>query len=337
MVEANYFDGRSTRIRAVNLSVDGQEIIITGDGIDLRLPIAEIRVDERLGRAPRRLRLRDGSFCEVRDLNALDTLLSSIGHRDGRVDRIQRQAKYVLIACVAFVVLGIASWKWGLPWAAAFGARHLPPAIAEALSSQTLKILDGQILLPSNIPFERQHELDSKFHALLLPEGGTPASVLLFRRSPQLGANAFTLPDGTIIVLDDLITVINDDPRTLAVFAHELGHARGRDGLKLLLQSSAVGAFLTFYIGDISNLLAAAPAALLQARYSQDLERQADDYGAAVLLRNGMSPMLLADALNKLSEAHLKTSPMGYLSSHPPTDARMRHLRALAARSMPGR
>ena len=146
MVEANYFDGRSTRIRAVNLSVDGQEIIIAGDGIDLRLPIAEIRVDERLGRAPRRLRLRDGSFCEVRDLNALDTLLSSIGHRDGRVDRIQRQAKYVLIACVAFVILGIASWKWGLPWAAAFGARHLPPAIGEALSSQTLKILDGQIL-----------------------------------------------------------------------------------------------------------------------------------------------------------------------------------------------
>lgn len=337
MVEANFFDGRSTRVRVVNLSAAGQDLLIAGDGIDLRAPFAEIKVDERLGRAPRRLHLKDGSFCEVRDLNALDGLLASIGHRDGRIDRIQRQAKYVLIACVALLVLGVASWKWGLPWAAQIGARHLPPAVGQTLSVQTLKLLDGRILLPSKIPPERQQELDDKFHALLLPEGGTPASALLFRRSPQLGANAFTLPDGSIIVLDDLITLLDNDPRTLAVFAHELGHVHGRDSLQLLLQSSTIGAFLTFYVGDVSNLLAAAPAALLQAKYSQALERRADDYGAALLLRNGMSPLLLADALNKLSASHpeSKSSPLGYLSSHPSTEARMRHLRLLGARSLP--
>ena len=111
-------------------------------------------------------------------------------------------------------------------------------------------------------------------------------------------------------------------------------------GLQLLLQTSAVGAFLTLYIGDISHLLAAAPAAVVQARYSQDLEQQADDYGAQVLLRNGMSPGLLADALQKLAASHPGSkvaashpgsSAEGYLSSHPSTDARMRHLRLLAA------
>ncbi len=76
-------------------------------------------------------------------------------------------------------------------------------------------------------------------------------------------------------------------------------------------------------------------AAILQARYPQDLERQADDYGASLLLRNGMSPVLLADALNKLSESHSKSSRVGYLSSYPPTDVRMQRLRILAARSMP--
>ena len=157
---------------------------------------------------------------------------------------------------------------------------HLPPAIGKTLSVQALKILDGNILVPSKIAEERQRDAEcAEFHALRLPEGGTPESALLFRRSPQLGANAFTLPDGTIIVLDDLITSIGDDQQILAVFAHELGHAHGRHGLQLLLQSSAVGAFWTFYVGDISHLLAAAPAAVVQARYSQDLERQADDYG----------------------------------------------------------
>jgi Zn-dependent protease with chaperone function len=331
MLHANYFDGRSTRVRVVNLSVVGEDLIIAGEDINVRVPFAHVIVDERLGRAPRRLRLKDGTFCEVRDLDALDTLLSSTAHRDGWVDRMQRHLQFVLFSIIACVALAIVAYKWGLPWAAARGAHHLPPAIGKTLSVQTLKLLDGNILMPSKIDKERQQALSAKFHALHLPEGGTPASELLFRGSPKLGANAFTLPDGTVIVLDDLLTSIGDDPQTLAVFAHELGHAHGRHGLQLLLQSSAVGAFLTLYVGDISNLLAAAPAAIVQARYSQDLEKQADDYGAALLMLNGMSPALLADALDKLAASHSGSSNGGYLSSHPSTDERMRHLRLLAA------
>ena len=331
MVHANYYDGRSTRVRAVNLSVAGEDLIIAGEDVNFRVPFAHVKVDERLGRAPRRLRLKDGTFCEVRDLDALDTLLLSTAHRDGWVDRMQRHLQFVLFSIVACVALAAVAYKWVLPWAAAKGANHLPPAIGKTLSVQTLRILDGKILMPSKIAEERRQALSAKFHALRLPEGGTPDSELLFRGSPQLGANAFTLPDGTIIVLDDLLTEIGDDPHILAVFAHELGHAHGRHGLQLLLQSSAVGAFWTLYIGDISNLLAAAPAALVQARYSQDLEKQADDYGAALLAQNGMSPALLAEALKKLADSHAGSSKGGYLSSHPSTEERMRHLLLLAA------
>jgi Zn-dependent protease with chaperone function len=331
MLHANYFDGRSTRVRAVNLSLVGEDLVIAGEDINFRVPFAHITVDERLGRAPRRLRLEDGTFCEVRDLEALDTLLASAAHRDGWVDRMQRHLQFVLFSVVVCVVLAAAAYRWGLPWAAAKAAHRLPPAIGKTLSVQSLKLLDGKILMPSKIAEERRQALSAKFHALRLPEGGTPDSELLFRSSTPLGANAFTLPDGTIIVLDELITSIGDDQQILAVFAHELGHAHGRHGLQQLLQSSAVGAFWTIYVGDISNLLAAAPAAVLQARYSQDLEQQADDYGAALLEQNGMSPALLADALKKLAESHSGSSKGGYLSSHPSTDERMRHLRLLAA------
>jgi len=331
MLQANYFDGRSTRVRVVDLSLAGGDLIIAGEDIDIHVPFADVIVDERLGRAPRRLRLKDGTFCEVRDLDALDTLLSSTAHRDGWVDRMQRRLQFVLFSIVACVALAAAAYKWGLPWAAAKGAHSLPPAIGRTLSVQALKLLDGKILMPSGIAEARRQALAAKFHALRLPEGGTPDSELLFRNSPQLGANAFTLPDGTIVVLDDLLTSIGDDPEILAVFAHELGHAHGRHGLQLLLQSSAVGAFWTLYVGDISSLLAAAPAAIVQARYSQDLERQADDYGAALLMHNGMSPALLAGALKKLAESQPGRSKGGYLSSHPSTDERMRHLLLLAA------
>jgi Zn-dependent protease with chaperone function len=335
MVQANYFDGRSTRVRPVNLSVVGEDLIVAGDDIDMRLPFARVKVDERLGRAPRRLRLDDGAFCEVRDLRALDGLLSSVGHRDGWVDYIQRQRQFVLLALVVCVIGAFGAYKWGLPWAAATGAKHLSPAIGRTLSTQTLKVLDGSILLPSTIAEEQQRELSTAFHAMRLPEGGSPKSALLFRRSRQLGANAFTLPDGTIIVLDDLITALGDDRQTLAVLAHELGHAHERHGLQMLLRSSAVGAFLTFYVGDVSTLLAAAPAAVVEARYSREFEQQADDYAAALLRLNGMSPASLADALTRLAELQPALSKGGYLASHPATDERIRRLRLLAASPAP--
>jgi hypothetical protein len=330
MLRANYFDGRTTRVRAVNLSTAGEDLVVAGEDIDLRVPFARVKVDERLGRAPRRLRFEDGTFIEVRDLVALDALLSSMGYRDGWVDRMQRHHRSVLLSCVACVVLSVVAYRWGLPWAASEGARHLPLNIGKALSVQVLEILDGRILRPSRIAAERREALDAEFHALQLPEGGTANSALLFRASPQLGANAFTLPDGTIIVLDDLIALAGDDRHVLAVLAHESGHAHWRHGLQLLLRSSAIGAFLAFYVGDISHLLAAAPAAVVQARYSQDFERQADDYAAALLRHNGMSPALLADILEKLAERRPGSSGGGYLSSHPSTDERIRHLRLAA-------
>jgi Zn-dependent protease with chaperone function len=331
VLPAFYFDGQSTRVREVVLSVIDHDLVITGESVSLRVPFAQVTVDERLGQAPRRLRLPDGTFCEVRDLDQLDALLLSAGHRDGWVDRMQRHLRSVLMAFVAFVLVVAAAYKWGLPVAAEIGARHLPPALAATLTTQTLRALDGGFLKESKLPAERQARLSSEFRALRLPQGGVPTFPLLFRRSPQLGSNAFTLPDGTIVILDDLVTSMKDDRQIMAVLSHELGHAHGHHGLQLLLQSSAVGAFWTFYVGDISGLLAAAPAAVVQAKYSQKLEQQADDYGAELLMKNGLSPALLADALRTLLASHPEASKEGYLSSHPSTDARMQRLRALGA------
>lgn len=347
MVRAYYFDGSSTRICEVTLSVVGADLQVTGAEVNFIVPFSRVQVDERLGRAARKLRFETGSFCEVRDLEALDALLRSIGHRDGWLDRLQRHRLSILISCFACVLLLLLGYKYVLPWAAERGARHVPAAVGRTLSQETLKTLDdGHFLSPSKLPIERQTELANRFRALRLPGGGNPHSALLFRESVPLGANAFTLPDGTIVILDGLVNAIQDDAQIMAVASHELGHAYGRHGLRLLLQGAAVGAFWSFYVGDISQLLAAAPAALIHARYSRDFERQADDYAAAVLRANGLSPGLLADALEKLVAVHserdansghredpkrtAQETEAGYLASHPPSDERMRHLRELA-------
>jgi len=45
-----------------------------------------------------------------------------------------------------------------------------------------------------------------------------------------------------------------------------------------------------------------------------------------VLRFNGMPPALLADALKKLAASHQGNVDMGYMSTHPATDERVRHL-----------
>jgi hypothetical protein len=138
MLQASYFDGRSTRIRVVDLSVVGADLVIFGDDVHLQVPFSEVSVDERLGRAPRRLRFKDGTFCEVRDLDALDRLLVLAGHRDGWVDRMQRHLQVVMVSLVVCAALAVAAYKWGLPWAAAEAAKRLPPALGQTLSAQSL-------------------------------------------------------------------------------------------------------------------------------------------------------------------------------------------------------
>ena len=336
MLQANYFDGRSTRLRVVELSTSGDVLSVTGEGIDFQVPFSQVSVDEQLGRASRRLRFQDGAFCEVRDVGALAELLKSVGYRDGHVDRMQRHMRWIVVSTLLSIVLSWAAYKWGLPWAAQIGARHLPPAVGRVLSEQTLRLMDGKFLLTSKVPAERRKALAAEFEQLHTPEGGTPQSVLLFRNSPQFGSNAFTLPDGTIILLDDLVMSIKDDRQVMAVLAHELGHARGHHSLQLLLESSAIGAFWTFYAGDVSGLLAAAPAAMAQAKYSQSLEQAADDYAAAVLECNQLSPGLLADALVTIAKSHPElSSSSDFLASHPSTAARLKRLRELAAAHNP--
>jgi Zn-dependent protease with chaperone function len=327
-VAATYFDGRSSHPHAVTISAADDLIRIVGDAVDLKMPFAVVRVDERLGHAARRIRLPDGAVCEIRDLAGLDGLLALMDYRDGWVDRLQRHRIAILLSLASFLVFAAFSYRWGLPWMAEKAAARIPASTVRVLSARAITTLDGDLLKPSSLDKDRQRTLKASFISLLPLELKRTGGGILLRSSPKIGPNAFTLPDGTVVLLDELSTLLTND-QVMAVLAHEIGHARRRHGLQLLLRSSVVGAFLTFYVGDISQLMTAAPLALIQARYSQQFEREADDDGAALLRQHGLSPALLADALERLEKARPDSAGGGYLSSHPATAARIARLRNL--------
>ncbi|MDR2000705.1 MAG: M48 family metallopeptidase [Zoogloeaceae bacterium] len=332
-MEARYFDGKTSRCHPVRLRAVPEGIEVAGIDWNRREPLARIRVSEPIGAAPRTLTFADGSYCEVAQGRELNALLTALGHRDRAVARWQKSWRLALGGVVFMATVLLAAYRWGLPWVAERTAPMIPPEAVTYLSQQVLKTVDGRILEPSALPLERQQTLTEGMRRIADSDPALTNGRLLFRSAPKVGPNAFALPDGQIVLFDELVALADNDEEVLGVLAHELAHVKFRHGLRQAIQSSVVGAVVASYFGDISVLLSGLTAVLLESKYSRGFEQEADDYGAALMRRNGMSADGLASMLEKMQRAHDKESPdsqshADWLSSHPETAARIKHLRA---------
>lgn len=329
VLEADYYDGRSSRRHRVRLWLEAGQLHVLGEGVERQLAFAEVQLTEKLGQAPRLLRLLDGAWCEIRDHAALEALLAGAGRRESVVDLAQRSMLLAIAALLLTALILAGGYFWCLPRVGDAIAAHLPASVGRLLSEQTLALLDDGLLKPSQIPAARQQQLRESFAALVAPG----EIRILFRSSAPVGPNALALPDGTIIVLDELLALLDHDEQLLAVLAHEYAHVQHHHGLRLTVRGSLAAAVSAWWLGDVSSLLAAAPAALLQARHSREFEAQADAGAARLLRSRGIAPARLAEVLEILMGQDKNAEKDGngwssYLSSHPATAARIRALRA---------
>jgi len=307
-VQGIYFDGRNAKSHAVTLTLSDKVLSVRGDTLQRDDDIATLRVSEPMGAAPRLVSFPDGAHCEVRDHAGMQYMLAASNFEDSWVVHVQNRWRWAAAAVAVTAAVLFAGYRWGLPAASEFIAFQLPEKVLAQLGSGTLNFLDRGIFAPSKLPRERQQQVSAGFARLAAPDGSQPRYILHFRDGGAVGANAMALPDGTIIVTDQLIKLAENNEEIFAVLAHELGHINRRHGLRMLIQGSIVAFVVSWYIGDVSAVAAGAPALLLQARYSRDHELEADGYGAAMLKANGISPHRLADMLTKLEAAHRKKS-----------------------------
>jgi Zn-dependent protease with chaperone function len=333
-VAAAYYDGRESTRHEVTVRIEAGEVVLSGRDVSRRAPLAAIEISQPLGTAPRVIRFGDGAFCAVEDTAALAALLAAHGMDPARVTQWEGSLRWVWAAVVVFVLMLVLSYRYGVPAVAAVVASQVPAPIIDVLSRETLDALDGSVLLPSTLPVSRQKTLADRFQRLRAPDGAPPAQYsVLFRRSSLLGANAFALPSGTMVVTDDLVALAARDDDIMAVLAHEAGHVELRHGLRLLFQNSIVALAVTWFVGDVSMLVAAAPTALLQAKYSRDLEREADRHAVAVLAANAIPRERFTSMLERIDAAARGKGEEGgvlsaYLSSHPVTRERLDAIRA---------
>lgn len=329
-VAARYFDGRQALAHEVSLSMADGRVFVRGNEIDRSEPIAAVEISSRIGRTPRFVRFHGDAYCEVVDHEGFDALLATTGVTDTNLSRWEQSGRLAAVLLVVLAGLAVIGYRYGLPRAAEIAARRLPPAVLDIVSRQTLGLLDRSIFDATNLPETRQRQLQARFQALTHPASPIPLK-LEFRGGGALGANAMALPNGTIVVTDGLVALATRDEEIMAVLAHEAGHVEERHGLRNVIQSSVLSVFVSWYLGDVNAIVAAAPTVLMQAKYSRDLEREADDYAARFLTANGLDASLLATMLEKLERERREDAgpaSSGYLSSHPTTRERIERLRS---------
>lgn len=158
---------------------------------------------------------------------------------------------------------------------------------------------------------------------------------LNFKVYDVIDVNAFACHDGSVRVFSSLMDIMNDD-ELLGIIGHEIGHVlkhHSKNAFKTELLTGAlkdavastggVAAALTeSQLGDLGS-------ALVNAKYSQKQEKEADDCGYDFLVANGKNPWGMVMAFEKMQkmEGDAGVKP-GYVdkmfSSHPETEARIK-------------
>jgi Zn-dependent protease with chaperone function len=304
-------------------------LCVNGDGVDLDLNLADVRVSDRLGSIARFLYLPDGGTLETADNATIDAALAMQDRGRGAafVHFLEQHTKIAAIATVCLVAAVLLGFKFGLPVL----ARHVASRMPVELELQAGRVALGTIsrfLAPSNLSRFDQAATRTRLDRLLqVRPQRIPVQIEFYAMGPQY-PNAFALPGGVIIVSDELVALADGEGELEAVLAHELGHLDHNHGVRSLLQSSFALLLVTAVTGDLSTLSTLAgtiPFLILQNGYARELELDADDYARELLLEARIDPKHFASILRKLEATRPSQGvDYSYLSTHPRTDERIR-------------
>jgi len=333
-----YFDGRQPVGSAATLVFTGQEARLIGEQLTQRFLAREVRVSPRVGRADRFVALPNGGQFLCADHPLLDRLPHD-SQGEGLVAWLEARVAVAIAAIAVVAALLLGGYFFGLPAAAERVVHHIPLDTERALGEQVLTWLDSnKWFAPTRIDEKTQFFIQKDFEELYQNLPMAAHYRLAFRHAPIIGANAFALPGGTIVITDAMVDAAKSLDEVAAVLAHEIGHVERRHIMRHLLQDSAVAVIVATVTADAASLsvaVAGLPTLLAQAKYSRDFESEADDFAFALLKQHDRSPEDFAAFMERLAgekedAANTKGKGLDFLSTHPVTAERVQRARAAA-------
>jgi Zn-dependent protease with chaperone function len=324
----------------LRLGPDGRVRLASVNGEGAGEPAREIdlsaaTVSARVGRVPRRIVLADGATFETADNDGADALLAAAGRRGAStVHHWERFRPRLILVLVLAVVLGGALLRFGVPVAADLATAMVPRRVDAAIGEHTLYTLDKVVFGPSRATEGEIAPARRAFAELVAVAGLDPgAARLAFRRGGEIGANAFALPGGIVVVTDEMLAKAPDVDALAGVLAHELGHVEGRHGMRRVLRAAGLGAATLVIFGDpgaVLDEMTGFAALALDLSYSRGFEAEADARAAELLIATGRSPDDLARLLATFIDEDDDDALSRWLSSHPQLSDRVETLRRVS-------
>ena len=332
---AGYFDGRVSMRQAVVVRLEHGSVRLSGERFEERYPLRAIVVAMGVGANRGVLRFPDGGMCDVDDPAFLDAVLrrQGKGKADALVRRWERSLAYAALALLLVAAISAGAVRYGVPALAGRVAVLVPAGVESRMGAESLSILDRIVFDPSALPPGRQEALRALFRDVAEAASLQGRSRLEFRKGKAIGANALALPGGIVVVTDELVALAKTDDEIAAILSHEAEHVRRRHSMRHLLQNSLTVLLVAGVTGDIasiSSLSSTVPTLLIDAKYSRDFEREADAAVAGYLRKRGIPLFRYSEILGRLQSeldrGRREKLPdiRNYLSTHPPTDERMR-------------
>jgi len=360
-VYGRYYDGRTAAATDIVLWVDDYGVLHLDPPLRAPVPIKDVSADTRIAGVPLSLRYSDDALLELAHTARHAAWIDRHFQSRGCIAKLEGSTRAIVASVMAVAALAGATAVWGVPALSEFVAGRLPRNIAAPMAVDTLRQLDRYLFKPTALGQPRRSALAARF-ATLLPPSVDLVYRLEFRGGGMLGPNAIALPDGTIVVTDELVGIADHDDEIAAVLLHEIGHVEHRHSLRQLLSHAGLATMAGLVFGDvqaISGVLLAMPGMLMENAYSRDLEWEADSYALGRLEAVGLSGANFTTLLGRLERcadvtpddkqsfvdacrARLQARPAAaaqpdaasstnwhpYLSTHPATDARLRRFKA---------
>jgi len=328
-IDAVLYDGKSSKEHRVKIEFTfGRRIKIVSHGIDVSLD--EVEIESRLGNTPRVLEFPNGVRCKSKDNEKIDNILDQFSIQTSKTHKLESSwglSLGAVVVTIGFVWFMLTS---GADYTANMVASILPQETLDEVSRVTLDQLDEEYLTVSKLSKDKKEILQRHFDHLTR---GDDRYRLHFRSSEEMGANAFALPSGDIVLTDQLVALSRDDKLRdiLGVLAHEKGHVVKKHALRMAVKTGISGAVIGYMTGDVSMFVTAIPTLLISSGYSRDFEREADTHAVKELQHMGISTIYIADLFEALAKEHNEdknSSIIGLLSSHPLTDERIEYFKS---------
>lgn len=338
MVLGRYFYPNSARFVAARAGLDEKRIlsIVTQDGALLaEVAFRQVKITPRLADLPRRLTLPGGACFETLDNDGIDAMIGQARHffAGGWMDRLERSWKAILISAVLAAAAAAAFVHWGIPALSYRLAQNTPEWLAVTVSDQTMTVLEQHYIHTTELSDADQARVLAIFNSVAKSGAcGPHVCRLEFRSSPSIGANAFALPDGRVVVTDAMVKLAKSDDELAGVFAHEMAHVRRAHGLTRVYEASLLPAAIVVATGDlsqVSQISVILPGVLIQSAYSREFESEADADAIVTLKKLGKKPAAMADLLERMERNNCGGRGCGasWLGDHPDTASRAARFR----------